>query len=78
MPPERLVLLLTLLCCPPVLAGAPVPDDAGNKARVREPEVSIELLEFLGSWGNRHGPVERNHPGRRRGTTRAPSQGERT
>lgn len=62
MPPERLVLLLTLLCCPPVLAGAPAPDDAGNKARTREPEVSIELLEFIGGWETATGPWNETMP----------------
>ena len=76
MPPERLVLLLAIVCCPPAVAApAQTPDD---KARTREPEASIELLEFLGGWGNRHGPVERNHAGQRARTTRAPSQGDRT
>jgi len=61
MPPERLVLLLAMICCPPAVAAAPTqtPDD---KARTREPETSIELLEFLGGWETATGPWNETMP----------------
>lgn len=59
MPPERLVLLLAMICCPPASAAAPTqtPDD-----RPRESEASIELLEFLGSWETATGPWNETIP----------------
>ena len=60
MPPERLVLLLAIVCCPPAVAApAQTPDD---KARTREPEASIELLEFLGGWETATGPWNETMP----------------
>ena len=61
MPPERLVLLLAMICCPPASAAAPTqtPDD---RARPRDSEASIELLEFLGSWETATGPWNETIP----------------
>lgn len=59
MPPERLVLLLAMICCPPAGAATPTSD---NKTPVREPEASIELLEFLGSWETATGPWNETMP----------------
>lgn len=60
MPPERLVLLLTMICCPPAVAAATPTSD--NETRTREPEASIELLEFLGSWETATGPWNETMP----------------
>ena len=59
MPPERLVLLLAMICCPPAIAATPTqtPDD-----KARESEASIELLEFLGSWETATGPWNETMP----------------
>lgn len=61
MPPERLVLLLAMICCPPAVAAAPT-QTSDNETRPREPEASIELLEFLGSWETATGPWNETMP----------------
>lgn len=61
MPPERLMLLLAMICCPPAIAATPTPA-SDNETRAREPEASIELLEFLGSWETATGPWNETMP----------------
>ncbi|MBI3576048.1 MAG: hypothetical protein HY083_10430 [Gammaproteobacteria bacterium] len=73
MPAERsLPLLLALALCQPVAAAEPATATTGDKTRAKDAEVSLELLEFLGSWETATGPwneamtdTERAQPTRR-------------
>ena len=74
MPPERLMLLLAMICCPPAIAAEPT-QASDNETRTREPEASIELLEFLGSWETATGPWNETMPDSERAQpTRRPKE----